>query len=111
MLYKRNSKIKTAAQKKLLFIMLDQHTLWIRDNDRCGVVDMPEHEIQVRTCNQLIKGNLIKIVHKEPSLDGEICYYKISLEGKMWCEKAMKRKQNGDSDGISEESVDSVQGE
>jgi len=100
--YKRNTKIKSAVQKRLLFLMEGNLTLWIKNNEDCSIVEMPQEEIQVRTCNQLIKANLIKAVSRETTEHSTTIFFKISLEGKLWCEKSRKRKPSK-SDGISEE--------
>lgn len=107
--YRRNSKIKSARQKKLLLLMEEDFTLKIVNNEFASITDLPFEEIQVRTCSQLVKTGLLKVILRETSTNSSTVYYKISYEGKLWCEKSRKRKQS--SNGVSEESADTVSGE
>jgi hypothetical protein len=89
----RQSKIKSQAQKRLLFLMDSDHTLCIEDNEKAWIADLREEELQVRTCNELIKIGFIKVVLRDKTSFGTKVYYKISQEGKTYCEKSRNRKK------------------
>jgi hypothetical protein len=96
----RKLKIRSQAQRRLLFLMYSDHTLCIKSNEKAWLADLKEEELQVRTCNQLIKIGFIRVVIRDPSAFGDTVYYKISQEGKYYCEKSRKRKGADESDGI-----------
>ena len=96
----KQSKIKSKAQMRLLFLMDSDHTLCIHNNEKAWVADLPGEELQVRTCNELIKIGFIRVVFRDPSMMGSTLYYKISLEGKAYCEKSRKRKKKDGDEAI-----------
>jgi hypothetical protein len=108
--YRRNNKIKSARQKRLLLLMEEDFTLKIVNNEFASITDLPSEEVQVRTCNQLVKTGLLKVILRESSANASIVYYKISYEGKLWCEKSRKRKPIS-KNGVPEESAGPVSGE
>lgn len=73
--------------------MDSDHTLCIENNEKAWIADLPDEDLQVRTCSGLIKIGFIRVVFRDPSMMGSTLYYKISLEGKTYCEKSRKRKK------------------
>ena len=87
----KKNKVGSSAQKRLLFLMNDNLVLCLEDNEKAYLVDKKEEPIQVRTCNELIKHGMIRVVESQKLGDVLQMYVKITQSGRNYCEKAQKR--------------------